>query len=268
MIQVPRKQRFVLTGEPWRTYTRCLKMFEERRNVRVTYDRGVLEVVTLTYEHGRAAHILAFLILAWAEERQVVLRGAASTTFKRRDLRRGLEPDQCYWIANQARVRGLTRIDLRRDPPPDLVLEIDVTHSSVPRMPIYAALGVPEVWRLQGTTLSMHLLQADGSYVAIPVKSGMPPLTPNDVVPFLALSDQLDDIAVLGQFRALGPPTSDDGALKLTDPDQATLSPRLLRRGSFHASSRRPRHTRRPAAAGAASTTTRAGADHWCSSRN
>ena len=201
-IRVPRKQRVVMIGERWRTYTRWLKVFEERRNVRVTYDRGVLEVVTLTYEHERAAHILAFLILAWAEERQVGLRGGGSTTFKRRDLRRGLEPDECYWIANQARVRGLARIDLTRDPPPDLVLEIDVTHSSVPRMPIYAALGVPEVWRLQGNALSFHLLQADGSYIAIPVSRALPPLAPNDFVPFLTLSNQLDDIAVVRQFRA------------------------------------------------------------------
>ncbi len=222
-IRVPRKQRFVMTGEPWRTYLRCLKLFEARRNVRVTYDRGVLEVVTLTYEHGRAAHILAFLILAWAEERQVVLRGAASTTFKRRDLRRGLEPDQCYWIANQARVRGLARIDLGRDPPPDLVLEIDVTHSSVPRMPIYAALGVPEVWRLQGTALSMHQLQASGSYLAIPVSRALPPLAPSDLVPFLALSDQLDDIAVLSQFRALGEEAPPADSLKPTVPNAGTF---------------------------------------------
>lgn len=210
-IRIPRKQRFVMTGEPWRTYTRCLKLFEERRSVRITYDRGVLEVVTLTYEHEREAHVLAFLILAWAEERQVVLRGGGSTTFKRRDLLRGLEPDQCYWIANQAQVRGLTRIDLTRDPPPDLVLEIDVTHSSVPRMPIYAALGVPEVWRPHGTTLSMHLLQADGAYASIPVSQALPPLAPNDLAPFLTLSNPLDDIAVLRQFRAwvrqLPPPT-------------------------------------------------------------
>jgi Uma2 family endonuclease len=158
--------------------------------------------VTLTHEHERAGHILAHLIMAWAEERQVVLRGGGSTTFRRRDLRRGLEPDECYWIANQALVRGLTRIDLSRDPPPDLVLEIDVTHSSVPRMPIYGALGVPEVWRLKGNTLSMELLQADGSYLATPISRALPPLTPNDFAPFLSLSDQQDDITVLREFRA------------------------------------------------------------------
>jgi Uma2 family endonuclease len=201
-IQIPTKQQFVMTGEPWCAYETFLNLFDERRNVRITYDQGVLEVVTLTHEHERAGHILAHLIMVWAEERQVVLRGGGSTTFRRRDLERGLEPDECYWIANQALVRGLTRIDLSRDPPPDLVLEIDVTHSSVPRMPIYAALGVPEVWRLKGNTLSMQLLQADGSYLATPISRALPPLTPNDFAPFLSLSDQLDDIAVLRQFRA------------------------------------------------------------------
>jgi Uma2 family endonuclease len=210
-IRIPRKQRFVMTGEPWRGYQRCLKFFGERRNIRITYDRGVLEVVTLTYEHERAAHILTLLIGAWVEERRVLVRGGGSTTFSRRDLKRGLESDGCYWISNQARLRGVTRVDLQRDPPPDLVVEIDVTNSSLPRMPIYSALGVQEVWRLQGTNLTIHLLQTDGSYLESPVSQALPPLAPTALTKYLALSGQLDDAAVVGQFRAwvrqLPPPT-------------------------------------------------------------
>jgi Uma2 family endonuclease len=199
-IRIPRKQRFVMTGEPWRGYQRCLKFFGERRNIRITYDRGVLEVVTLTYEHERAAHILTLLIGAWIVERRVLVRGGGSTTFTRRDLKRGLEADGCYWIANQARLRGVTRIDLQRDPPPDLVVEIDVTNSSVPRMPIYSALGVQEVWRLKGTALAFYLLQSDGSYLETPISQALPPLVPETLAKFLALSGELDDAAIVCQF--------------------------------------------------------------------
>jgi Uma2 family endonuclease len=199
-IRIPRKQRFLMVGEPWRGYQRCLKFIGERRNIRVTYDRGVLEVVTLTYEHERARHILTLLLGVWIVERQVVMRGGGSTTFSRRDLKRGLESDGCYWIANQARLRGVTRIDLQRDPPPDLVVEIDVTNSSVPRMPIYSALGVKEVWRLKGTTLAFYLLQPDGSYLETPVSQALPPLVPDALAQFLALSGELDDAAIIRQF--------------------------------------------------------------------
>ena len=200
-VRIPTKQRFVVDGQSWSDYTRWLQLFDERSGVRITYDRGVLEVVTLTHEHERGAHILSLLINVWAEERDVAVRGGGSTTFRRRDAQRGLEPDRCFWIANQARVRGRVRIDLRRDPPPDLVIEIDVTHSSVPRMPIYAALGVPEVWRLRRGTLSFNVLQPDGSYAAAPMSRALPPLRPDDLTPLLTASEQLDDSAVLRRFR-------------------------------------------------------------------
>jgi Uma2 family endonuclease len=209
-VRIPAKQRFVLDGATWGDYTHLLKALDERRHVRVTYDRGILEVVTLTYEHGRSAYILGLLISLWGAGRGVAIRAGGTTTFRRRDKDRGLEPDNCYWIAREARVRGLTRIDLRRDPPPDLVVEIDVTHSSVPRMPIYASLGVPEVWRLRRTDLSFHLLQPDESYAVAPVSKALPPLTPAHLTPYLTMSNQQDDSEIIRKFsawvRKLSPP--------------------------------------------------------------
>jgi Uma2 family endonuclease len=201
-VRIPDRQRFVLDGASWGDYTRFLQTFDERRHFRITYDRGILEVVTLTYEHGRGAYILGLLISLWGAGRGVAIRGGGTTTFRRRDKDRGLEPDNCYWIANEARIRGLKRIDLLCDPPPDLVVEIDVTHSSVPRMPIYASLGVPEVWRLQKTGLTFNLLQPDDSYAVIPVSQALPPLTPAHLTPYLKMSNQDDDSAVIQKFAA------------------------------------------------------------------
>src|SRR5258707_12102147 len=87
----------------------------------------------------------------------------ASTTFRRRDKAKGLEPDQCYYFKNELQMRGRKRLNMKRDPAPDLVVEIDITTRSVPREPIYAALGVPEIWRYSGSKLEcLHLVGAGG----------------------------------------------------------------------------------------------------------
>jgi Uma2 family endonuclease len=144
-VQVPAGQRLVLSGIDWRTYGRLLRAFDERPGVRLTYDRGVLEIMTLSPEHERFKHLLRRLIEALAEEMGLTIAGFGSMTFRRRRRRRGLEADECFWIANEPRVRGKDRIDLRVDPPPDLVVEVDVSRSSLDRLAIYASLGVPEV---------------------------------------------------------------------------------------------------------------------------
>jgi Uma2 family endonuclease len=201
-IKVPRRQRLVLLSEPWESYVRLGRVFRDRPALRITYDRGVLEIITTTHEHEHIAILLARLVFAWTEERRVPLKSGGSMTFRRRDRKRGLEPDGCFWIANEPAVRSLTRIDLRRDPPPDLVLEVDVTRSSLPRLPIYAALGFPEVWRLDGPVLAFNLLQADGAYAPSATSRALAPLASADVARFLALGGQVDDTSVVAQFRA------------------------------------------------------------------
>src|SRR5205085_2408534 len=115
---------------------------------------------------------------------------------------KGLEPDACWWIASEPLVRGKTEIDLRRDPPPDLALEVDVTHSSLDRLAIYAALGVPEVWRLDGSILTFHVLAPDGQYVVRSHSLAFPQSTPADLLQFLTLRGQMDENAIVRRFRA------------------------------------------------------------------
>src|SRR5947209_6294150 len=134
-----------LYGVDWREYTRMLKAFADQRGVRLTYDRGELEIMSPTFEHDNDAYILGRFVDVLTEELGLPIKGGRSTTFRRKKKQRGLEPDNCYWIAHEAQVRGLRRIDLRIHPPPDLAIEVDVTHQSINRMRIYANLGVPEV---------------------------------------------------------------------------------------------------------------------------
>lgn len=201
-VPAPPEQRFVLHGVSWRTYERLLRVFADRPGVRLTYDRGTLELMTLSHEHEHQAHLLGRLVVALTEELNLPLKGGRSTTFRRRRRQRGLEPDECYWITSEALVRGKDRIDLRRDPPPDLALEIDITHSSLDRLAIYAALGVPEVWRVDGPTLAFHVLGPDGLYSVRSHSLAFPQLTPADLTPFLTLRGQIDENTLLRQFRA------------------------------------------------------------------
>jgi Uma2 family endonuclease len=123
-------------------------------------------------------------------------------TFRRKRKQRGLEPDECYWIANEPAVRGKYKFDFRVDPPPDLVVEVDVTSSSLDRMSIYAVLGVPEVWRFDGRTMTFNELRSNGKYAAIADSKSFPGVSNSDVQGFLAQHQQLDETSVIRQFRA------------------------------------------------------------------
>ncbi len=201
-VRSPIEQRFVLYGVPWRTYERLLRAFADRPGVRLTYDRGTLELMTLSHLHENQGYLLARLVDAVTEELNLPVKGGGSTTFRRRKKLRGLEPDSCYWIASEALVRGKDRLDLRVDPPPNVALEIDVTRSSLNRMAIYAALRVPEVWRLKKQSLLAHLLGSDGRYAESAVSRAFPGLMLADLLPFLAMRGQLDENTIVRQFRA------------------------------------------------------------------
>ena len=201
-VRSPSDQRFSLPGVSWRTYERMLRAFADQPGVRLTYDRGTLELMTLSHEHESQSYLLGRLVDALTEELNLPVKGGRSTTFRRRRKRRGLEPDNCWWIANEPLVRGKTTIDLNCDPPPDLALEIDVTHSSLNRMAIYAALRIPEVWRLEGRSLLCYLLGGDGRYQVSTVSRALPGLVVAELANFLLLQGQMDENAIVRQFRA------------------------------------------------------------------
>jgi Uma2 family endonuclease len=129
-----------LSGIDWLTYTRLLKVFAERRGIRLTYDRGELEIMSPLLEHDKDDRFLFRLVVALTEELGLPIVEGGSTTLRRRGRRKGIEADECYWIANAHRMAGRRRVDLRTDPPPDMTIEVDVTHSSLNRLSIYAAV--------------------------------------------------------------------------------------------------------------------------------
>jgi Uma2 family endonuclease len=198
---IPRGQSVVLHNIDWRAYCRIGSALADRPALRLTYDRGVLEIMTTSPEHERLKHFLRRLLEAWVDEFAVPIAGYGSMTFKRQKRLRGLEPDECYWIANEAAVRGRDRIDFRVDPPPDLILEIDITSSSLNRMAIYGILGVPEVWRYSRQNLMFLALQPGGDYLETPTSLSLPPLRPGDLLPYLVQRGHVDETTLLRQFR-------------------------------------------------------------------
>jgi Uma2 family endonuclease len=185
-------------------YTRLLRIFAERAGIRLTYDRGELEIMTpLLLMHDDDARFLGDLVFILTEEMGLPLKRGGSTTLRRRLRRRGIEADECFWIANAHRMHGVRRLNLRIHPPPDLAIEVDVSRSSLDRLAIYAALHVPEVWRLDGDTLTFHVLDAAGHYSVAAASMTFPILTPADLVAFLQRARQAsDENPITRDFRA------------------------------------------------------------------
>lgn len=195
------EQRFVLYGEPWETYVRLLHLFDERRHLRITYDRGALEIMTLSAEHEQIKRLIARLIATLTEELNMPLAEFGSMTMKRRRNQRGLEPDECFWIANESLVRNLKKYVPRRDPPPDLVVEVEVSRSAINRLAIYASWRVPEVWRIDDRGVHFLILQTDRSYAEGPRSLSFASVAPADINRFLELRGKLDNTAIICQFR-------------------------------------------------------------------
>lgn len=195
------RDRLLLDNVDWPTYTRLLRIFAERPAYRLTYDRGSLEIMSPLSEHESNVIFLGRLVITLTEELDLPIKEGGSTTLRRRRRQRGLEPDRCYWIANEPAMRGKRTLDLRIDPPPDLALEVDVTGSSLDRMGIYAALSVPEVWRLDARTLTFHALGGNRKYAVVGRSLSFPMVTPTDLMSFLVLCTGQDENSVIRQFR-------------------------------------------------------------------
>ena len=181
------EQRVLLHNASWETYERLLVEREERRSPRFFYDRGVLEILSPSAEHDMTRRIVAALVELLAEEAYIDVENAGSTTFKREDLARGFEPDECFYFGgNAGRVRELVagkgNIDLDAgDPASDLVVEVEITSPSLDKLPIYSHLGVHEVWRHGGgrTTILKLADEAgeDPRYVEAPGSTFLPGAT-------------------------------------------------------------------------------------------
>ena len=150
MAQAAINQKLILQGVGWDFYERILKEFADSNALHFAYDDGFLEVEVPLFEHESPNRVLQNLIQTLCIEKEIEFVNAGSTTFRQRAKAKGVEPDTAFYIQNETRIRGLKHLDLNEVPPPDLVIEVDITSPSLNKMPIYAALGVSEVWLYKG----------------------------------------------------------------------------------------------------------------------
>jgi Uma2 family endonuclease len=190
-LVIEKNQSIVLPNISWKAYRQIADAVQDETPTHFTYDRGKLEIMVLSLHHENLKKLVATLFEKLCEELDFDISPAGSTTFQREDLERGFEPDECYYIENAEFMRGKTSVNLDFDPPPDLTIEIDIKHSSLNRMSIFAAVGVPEVWRYDGEELTIHLLK-DGKYQVSETSSVIPKVS----------SPKLSELIEIGKFSA------------------------------------------------------------------
>ncbi|CCI34570.1 Uma2 family endonuclease [Microcystis sp. T1-4] len=187
-----------LSGISWKTYETLLAEMSDRR-LRLTYNRGNLEIMAPSTGHERFKKVAGRFVETMAEELRIRIEPLGSTTFKRPQLS-GAEPDECFYIDNIEAVRGKKRLDLNEDPAPDLVIEIDVTSSSQNSLQVYADLGVAEVWVYNGESLVIQQLQ-NGTYITSPTSRFFPNLPILEIAIFLQQAGQTDYLELVKAFR-------------------------------------------------------------------
>jgi Uma2 family endonuclease len=189
----------VLENVAWQTF---VALAEQRRGSvpRMTYDQGVLELMSPKREHVNIACLLGRIVETYSELKNIEIISVASVTVKRSDLSKAFEADESYYIANAVRLMGKKELDFEVDPPPDLIIEVELTSSAIQKMAMFATIQVPEVWRHDGESLQMfQLLQ--GSYQRIESSLQLPGLTTQRINETFVLRDAVGETRLIQQFR-------------------------------------------------------------------
>lgn len=195
--------RLLLSGVSWDAYEALLDDVEKSgRHYRLTYDSGQLEIALPTEIHAIVTRFIRAILEAYLEEKNIDFVPLGDTTWKRRSLERGLEADECYYIQNAPRIGIRTKLDLDRDPPPDLAIEIEATHPLLPKLPVYVSLGVPEIWHIK-TTGAIEILHRRGAtYEPAAASLAVPFFTTERLQRFVEVRLELGHLPALRQFRA------------------------------------------------------------------
>jgi Uma2 family endonuclease len=182
----------MLQGITWQTYQALVHELESQPSKRLTYDNGLLEISMPLPPHETYKRLLGRLVEIATEEIDLEIRSLSASTWSRKDLLKGIEADECYYIQNESAVRGKMEIDLTVDPPPDLAIEIDMSSPSLPRLPIYAALGIPEIWQFDGERCKILSL-IDGKYGEKSQSRALPIITVEAVETLIAQAQDMGE---------------------------------------------------------------------------
>ncbi len=191
---------FIVYNVSWEMYENLLDIFAEYPSIRITYDHGTLELMTPLPEHETYSwHIGRFLTIL-TEELGLEIRGLKSTTWKLKPKLVGKEADECFYIQNEAKMRGKLQINLEIDPPPDLVVEVDLTHSFINKLSVYAQLKVPEIWQYKNDKITIYVLN-DESYQESEESLAFPSFPVKELAQFVKLDEQKGENERMREFR-------------------------------------------------------------------
>jgi Uma2 family endonuclease len=194
------ESRVLLRNIAWNVYEIILNARGEYRNPRLSYYQGLLELMAPLEEHESASNLIDKFINILTEEKDTDLKSLASTALNRPDLKAGAEPDQCYYVKNEHLVRGKT-VDLNTDPPPDLVIEVDIIHTDINKNALYKDLGISEFWRFDGKILTIYSLR-EGQYQEVETSPKFPLITKEMLYEFLKNAQQYGETSAKRTFRS------------------------------------------------------------------
>jgi Uma2 family endonuclease len=203
IAHLPAGATLILPDVGWDDYERLLdENIGGHSSVRITYDRGSMEVMSATSEHDHLADMCTLIAHVLGEETGCDVESFGSTTFKEPRLLKGAEPDACFYVQSAARIIGKRTIDLATDPPPDVMVEIDISHDSTTKMAIYASMSVPEVWRYNGRRRELHIYHLkDGGYIEMTNSLAFPLVPAGRLSGFLEQSKTQGQTTTLRTFR-------------------------------------------------------------------
>lgn len=194
--QLPEDTVVTFHGAGWDDYEELLEQVGERKGLRISYSEGVLDVMTVSPEHENYADFIRILVAHVSFRLRINVRFFGSATIKKRPGRKGAEPDACFYVQSAESLGAKMRLDFAADPPPDIVVEVDIHHDSRSKFPIYGEIGVPEIWRFDGNELTIHLLERR-EYVQADKSHALPVLSAG------VLTEFLKRLAVEGEFKAM-----------------------------------------------------------------
>ncbi|WP_299402294.1 Uma2 family endonuclease [Acaryochloris sp. IP29b_bin.148] len=204
--------RTVLIGVSWDTYERLLTETGAARHQRFAYNNERLEIMVPLASHEEPTRLLDDFVAVLVDTLGIELRKLGSLTLKNTQQQKGLEPDCCFYIQNEAEVRGIDTLDFAVHPPPDLVVEVDNTSQSLDKFPIYVALKVPEIWRLRHNTLMIYGLDPqEQAYKAQSESIAFPGLPITDIPQFILMAKQDGQRSAIRAFRQAVQDAQKDG---------------------------------------------------------
>lgn len=188
----------IFRNVPWEEYEALLNEITDEPPIHISYDAGVLQITTVSYDHEEVLAVLRKLVGALEDTLRIPIQSYGSATHKALHQRKGTEPDDCFYIQNATKIIG-KKIDLMIDPPPDLALEVDFSSPSLSKFPIYAALGVPELWRHKRGRVKFYQLEV-GSYEEISQSMAFPFVTPDVITDPVRLGLERGPMPMLQTF--------------------------------------------------------------------